>query len=202
MKRLILPLLIVVNAGHLYAQQDSIQINSQNANASKLKMADLTTQNKTVYEVQIEQKSGKKGKGYLTNLTDDEITYVNEKVVFGAKNSNINTVNYADINSITIKRKGADRQGYYIGLGIGAVVGLIMGSSSGDDDPNGWFAYSAGDKAMMTGLTVGAVGGIIGFIVGRAAKTTFVIGGKKENHKQMKFDVLQKIYAPLPTTAN
>lgn len=56
--------------------------------------------------------------------------------------------------------KGMSR-GFLVGGGIGAALGLSSG-----DDPPGFFSSSAEDKAIMGAALFGAVGTIVGFVVG------------------------------------
>lgn len=58
--------------------------------------------------------------------------------------------------------------------GIGALAGLlggvILGFADGDDDPRGWFAMSASEKAAVGGVFLGGVGFVGGSIVGLATR--------------------------------
>lgn len=70
-------------------------------------------------------------------------------------------------------------KGLAIGLVAGGGTGALIGLASGDDkcstDPNNWFpcmfVYSAGDKAAMLGIFLGAVGGSVGALSGFLTKT-------------------------------
>ena len=53
-----------------------------------------------------------------------------------------------------------------IGAGLGVLGGLILGIADGDDDPQAWFAMSAGEKAAVGGVFFGGLGLIVGSIVG------------------------------------
>ena len=63
------------------------------------------------------------------------------------------------------KRSQAGR-GARIGALVGLVAGMALGFASGDDDPNGWFAMTAGEKALAGGVLLGGTGGLLGLIVG------------------------------------
>ena len=57
---------------------------------------------------------------------------------------------------------------------------------SGDDPPDQWFAYTAGEKAFFYGALGTVVGTTIGILVGVLAKKTFIIKGKKEAFNKMQ----------------
>jgi hypothetical protein len=71
------------------------------------------------------------------------------------------------------------------GLGLGVLIGGTIGAlafySSGDDECNGegegqWclFTLSAEEKAVLGGIALGGVGGLIGLVVGAAAGSTTI----------------------------
>lgn len=62
---------------------------------------------------------------------------------------------------------GAVRGGT-IGLAGGALSGAVIGYASGDD-PAGWFAFTAEDKAVMLGVLLGGAGAVVGAIIGALA---------------------------------
>ena len=86
------------------------------------------------------------------------------------------------IARMQVSRGGRPRstlRGAAIGLGIGAVGGALLGYSAGDDrcppgNPNegffGWNGclalFSAGDKAAMGAIGFGALGGLVGAVIG------------------------------------
>ncbi|MBA3499035.1 MAG: hypothetical protein H0T65_01595 [Deltaproteobacteria bacterium] len=70
-------------------------------------------------------------------------------------------------------------EGLGIGGGIGIVTGAVIGLASGDDecgdDHGGCFlAFSAGEKAMILGVVLGGLGGLVGLVVGAAKGSTTV----------------------------
>jgi hypothetical protein len=52
-----------------------------------------------------------------------------------------------------------------VGLVVGAVGGATLGFMSGDDPP-GFLAFSAGEKALMMGTVFGVAGGVLGAAAG------------------------------------
>ena len=98
------------------------------------------------------------------------------------------------INTIVLKKRNEGLKGAWIGFGAGAVIGAIIGFESGDDPVSplsgnpfndifvslgNSFAMTAGQKAVFTGITGGAIGALIGGITGALLKKKFIIGGKK-----------------------
>jgi len=74
-----------------------------------------------------------------------------------------------ELNSLRIEKKGAFLKSLGIGILVGAAAGALGGFLSGDDEPsNPWdiFAYSAGEKALVFGVSLGAVGGVVGGGIG------------------------------------
>jgi len=61
-------------------------------------------------------------------------------------------------------------EGLGIGGGVGVLTGAVIGLASGDDacEPGQdcVFAFSAGEKAVLGGVVLGAIGGGLGLIVG------------------------------------
>ena len=53
-----------------------------------------------------------------------------------------------------------------IGALVGVVAGLALGLAAGDDDPNQWFAMTAGEKAVAGGILMGGTGALVGLVVG------------------------------------
>lgn len=57
-------------------------------------------------------------------------------------------------------------RGARIGALIGLAAGVTLGLASGSDDPNQWFALTAGEKALGGGVLLGGTGALIGLLVG------------------------------------
>ena len=66
-------------------------------------------------------------------------------------------------------RKGTRGRNAVTGFFIGAMTGGIMGSAEGDD-PDGFFAFTAQQKAGMYGATLGMVGAALGAMSGTGAE--------------------------------
>ena len=57
-------------------------------------------------------------------------------------------------------------RGAAIGAGVGMGVGAVIGYSDGDDPDNMFISFSAEEKAVLGGVTLGAAGLVLGGIVG------------------------------------
>lgn len=62
-------------------------------------------------------------------------------------------------------------EGFLIGTGIGAGVGVVLGLADGDDPPcadGSWclFNMSAGEKAILGGIMLGSIGSLVGVAIG------------------------------------
>jgi hypothetical protein len=114
-----------------------------------------------------------------------------------------------NIKSLTVRRKNSALKGALIGLGVGALTGIIVGLADGDDpvytdpvyDPfsaiavsiSNSFAMTAGEKAVVGGLVLGAGGAIIGTIIGAVVKKKFIIGGKKEKFRDLQAELMMRL---------
>ena len=109
--------------------------------------------------------------------------------------SSLKLITYNEIDHINIRRKGSVGRGALtgglIGLGVGVIIGLVEGS----DEPDTWFAYTAGEKSAMYGAALGLTGGIIGAIIGAFAKKKFIIKGSPSALKEMNYTLLERIYS-------
>lgn len=69
-------------------------------------------------------------------------------------------------------------EGAGIGFLIGAVAGAAIGFADGDDEcsPEGWcfVAFSAEEKAVIAGIGIGGIGGLIGLVAGGLSGSRFV----------------------------
>jgi hypothetical protein len=146
-------------------------------------------------------------------LLKGTLSSVNDTQLILRTNNNPLTVPADNVKSFTIKRKHSVRKGALIGFGIGAAAGIIIGLASGDDpkmaypdpgeDPLGIgtmvtafsnsFTMTAGQKAVVGGLGLGATGAIVGSIIGAVAKKKFVIGGKKEKFHDLQGELMMRL---------
>jgi hypothetical protein len=66
---------------------------------------------------------------------------------------------------VSFGRRRYPLQGAGIGSLIGVTSGVLIGYASGDDPP-GWFAFTAGEKAVLAGVGLGLTGLVVGTVVG------------------------------------
>ncbi len=81
------------------------------------------------------------------------------------------TVDRSEIAAMEVSIQGTPGQrkvlkSVGVGFLVGSVSGVLVGLASGDDDPQRWFAYSAGEKAAIGGVALGLTGAAVGLIVG------------------------------------
>lgn len=80
--------------------------------------------------------------------------------------TNVKTIPNDSIKNITVLGKSNILAGMGLGTLIGVGVGALFGFGSGDDPPHEFISFSAGEKALMLGTFLGAVGLVIGLISG------------------------------------
>lgn len=78
-------------------------------------------------------------------------------------------------DAITVLEVSIDRHGHALkGLGMGTLVGAgtgaVLGLASGDDPP-GFLAFTAGEKALVLGVFFGATGAVVGLIAGALTRS-------------------------------
>jgi hypothetical protein len=174
----------------------------------------------TFLQAQTDSAPEKKQKIFIASVTTMDGSFlkgslaaVNDTQLILKTNSNQLSVPAENVKSFTVKRKNSVLKGALIGFGVGAAAGIIIGLASGDDpvmaypnpneDPlglgtmvvafNNSFAMTAGQKAIVGGLGLGATGAIIGTIIGAVAKKKFIIGGKKEKFHDLQGDLMMKL---------
>ena len=173
-----------------------------------------------VSKAQSDSLSGKKQKNLVASIK----TVNNEIIkgrVFAVNDSQLvlnsfngrQVISAENMRSFTLKRKNSVLRGTLIGLGIGAVTGVIIGFASGNDpvmaypDPstdlfglgafaagiNNAFAMTAGQKAAAGGLFLGTTGAVVGAIIGAVAKKKFIIGGRKQKFHDLQGEIMMKL---------
>ena len=115
-------------------------------------------------------------KGYLSEVEDSLIVISN---FYNYKKQRI--YNY-DIKEIKFRNKGNIGKGFAIGALSGFAVGAIAGLAAGDDS-EGWIRFTAGQKALVSGVALALPGALIGGMIG-AAKIKIPINGNKMTQKQ------------------
>lgn len=99
----------------------------------------------------------------------DGVTFANDAGV-------LPPTSVAKVTDVRHGRGAAEGAG--IGALIGAATGAAIGLADGDDEcsPEGWcfLAFTAGEKAVIAGVLLGGVGGVIGLVAGAITGSKFV----------------------------
>ena len=176
---------------------------------------DSTVKSKKIvpYHATIRTMDGFKTKGWLYKIDDNNIYLLPSKKIKPAdlKSTDMNisamTYDISRINTISTQKKNAGLKGALIGLGAGALTGVIVGFASGDDPLTPYtgtfadvfialgnsFAMTAEEKAIADGIALGLTGAITGFVIGKLAKKKLIIGGKKEVYKDLQGDLMKRL---------
>lgn len=143
--------------------------------------------------------------GYLQNIGDSSLTLTQSPPQFGETRKG-ELIQYPDISSITLKRKGNAARGAIYGAVGGFLIGVAIGLASGDDPVippeedffglGNAFRLTAGQKAVGGGILLAGAGAAAGGIAGALVKKKFIINGKKENFENMRMQTLENVYAP------
>jgi hypothetical protein len=141
----------------------------------------LYCQNKTgkkkVYKVWVTKMDGSKIYGFLFAANEQGISITETKSLEGL---NSILVEVENIREIRVRRKGSVGRGAGWGAVSGAALGAIIGLASGDD-PENQFLYSASaeEKAGVSAIVLGGIGGGFGAIIGTGKKKILIDGNTK-----------------------
>jgi hypothetical protein len=134
---------------------------------------------------------------YLVQVNDSNVLMSLVPLAYTKLPADLNSlklITYNEIDHIKIKRKGAVGRGALTGGLIGLGTGLIIGLVEGDDEPDTWFSYTAGEKAVMYGAALGIAGGLIGAVIGAIATKKFIIKGSPSALKELNITLLERVY--------
>ena len=139
--------------------------------------------------------------GALFQLKDSSILVSNSlvKLDYETGNYEVSELYIDDINLISTKKRGRSLQGLLIGGAIGIGTGAAIGLISGDD--TGYIlAFTAEQKALMGGVSLGAIGALAGAVVG-SFRIKIPINGSMDNYnlKKKKLGKLTVRYEGSPT---
>lgn len=130
---------------------------------------------KHVYKVWVKKlNTGQLISGYLYQITSEELFISSSEE--DVNENELITVYPNEISFLKVKRKGKGGQGALIGASIGVGVGAIIGFASSDDRDKIILPLSKGDKALIMGTTLGALGAITGAII-NTKKAKYIIDG-------------------------
>ena len=135
-------------------------------------------------------------KGAIFELQDSSIllssSFVKEDYYSG--NYTVSKILIEDIKLIQTRKPGGGGKGLVLGGGIGFSVGALLGAMGGNDDP-GLFSYTAGEKAVIGGVTLGAIGGVLGLIIGSVKIKIPINGSMDMYHRTTKLDKSKITYS-------
>jgi hypothetical protein len=78
-------------------------------------------------------------------------------------------VQTTEVSDVRFVRRGAGAlEGLGLGLLGGALTGAIIGFADGDDPPESFLSFTAEEKAVIGGVLLGGVGGLLGLPIGAA----------------------------------
>ena len=149
------------------------------------------------YKVSVYNFNKQSNFGYLAEINDSVLLLSPTEVRYNpiySDSKNTKSFNYIDISSIKIRRTGTTGRGILIGAVSGLVTGAIIGFADGDDPPDPFFSYTAGEKAIAVGAMGSVVGAVIGGIIGGVVKKKFTIHGKKKKFDHLRMKLLEKAY--------
>jgi hypothetical protein len=114
--------------------------------------------------VSVQSKDGRAVEGELVAVKGRSLVLADSVMMTSAE------IAVEDIVRIRIVRKSRVFSGLGIGVLAGAASGALLGFLSGDDPKRGfwtnWMSFTASEKAGIFAISLGAVGGSIGALVG------------------------------------
>jgi hypothetical protein len=92
------------------------------------------------------------------------------------------------VRVVQIRRGRGAFEGFAATGGVGLVLGALIGYGSGDDHCTDFciLTFTAGEKAMILGTTMGLAGGLVGLIVGAALGSHFVYSNENRQTARIK----------------
>jgi hypothetical protein len=104
---------------------------------------------------------------------------------YGLREPNGQVVPFGNVREVVVVKRG---RGALEGLGIGALIGAgtgaVMGLASGDDQCEGFclFQMTAEEKAVVGGILMGSLGGLVGLVVGavRGSRDVYSFGNEQQ----------------------
>lgn len=125
--------------------------------------------------------------GVLYEINDSSIMISNSLVKkdYSSGNFRLSDISYKNIDYIKLRAKNNVGKGALIGTISGLIIGGILGFGSGDDNPEGLFAMTAGEKAVLAGTGLAICGAAIGALCG-LIQIKIPINGNLENFNRNK----------------
>ena len=100
----------------------------------------------------------REGFGDFKEIDSKEITY-DDLMTLPLEYSSIPLSN---IDEMKARRKGRVGRGVFLGALTGFAIGGLIGAVDGDDPPDTFMALTAGEKALMLGVPLAAIGAGVG----------------------------------------
>lgn len=156
--------------------------------------ADSTVYKKKIFRAVVDGNKGD-SKGYLINSNDTAVFISLRPLPFKtllAEDVSVRTIEYRDVKTISIHRKGnAGRVALY-GFATGAFIGIAAGFIEGNKGSS-LIVTSEGFAALVGGALGGLSGAIIGTLIGALTSHKFIINGQKQNLHKMNEYILKKV---------
>ena len=129
------------------------------------------------YQARVTLINESKVKGILFTANEDGLVLMETNLV-----DTVAFVDSKDIEMLKVRKKGSIGKGAWIGALSGAALGAIIGFADGVDPPDCWMmCATAGEKALIGGLSLAIPGAGVGVLVGSGSKK-FKVAGEKGNY--------------------
>jgi hypothetical protein len=153
-----------------------------------------------LFSVNLTAKNHKRGRHLIIEkqcgqiVSGELLAVKNGTLVIKANSSGSFQIEVNDINLIKVKRRKArflkrTGAGLLTGVCIGGGIGLLSG-----DDEEGFFSFTAGQKAVIWGGLLGGLGLVIGGLAGAASQPykSIQVNGKNSNEIKKVLETLNK----------
>ncbi|MGB5317416.1 hypothetical protein [Eudoraea sp.] len=144
--------------------------------------AQKTTKKVKLHKVWISLTDSSKVKGVLYSADKNAIKIAKN---YSMDVSNLTSINYQNLDILKIRRKGKVGKGAWIGALSGVGAGIIIGLIDGDDEL-GWFSFTKEEKALASGIYLGAVGTGIGALIATKKEKIAINGDNQKYEKMLK----------------
>lgn len=147
-----------------------------------------TIQKKKIYRTWVSLNSEPfKFKGVLYEVKDSSILVSRSLVIkeYLSDRSEMVNLNINNIEIIRTRKNNNIGKGILIGALSGFIAGGAIGLISGDDPPDSFLPFTAGAKAMITGVLLSVAGADIGGVIG-SFKVKIPINGSIDNYNRNK----------------
>ncbi len=167
----------------------------------------------------VNQMDKRKLKGWLFRTSEDSVHLLSPDIRLLKASAYLQPLRYKEpmaiaannIKTISLKKKNAGTRGALIGLGSGALIGMIGGLASGDDKVQPYtgtfndlfigignaFAMTAGEKAAAGALAGGILGAGVGALLSPVVKKKFTIGGDTKQFHDLHDELMKRSYIQL-----